>query len=63
MRPEEVMYLTHGQRIRSLGSFHGYMLSSAFGASIAASMATAYGMRRPMERLATADPEVAFLTS
>src|SRR5207237_1486691 len=29
--------------IRSLGSFHGYMLTSAFGASIAHSMATAYG--------------------
>src|SRR5438132_1079464 len=29
--------------IRSLGSFHGYMLTSAFGASIAASIATAYG--------------------
>ena len=29
--------------IRSLGSFHGNMLTSAFGASIAASMATAYG--------------------
>src|SRR5688500_5553425 len=28
---------------RSLGSFHGNMLTSAFGASIAASMATAYG--------------------
>src|SRR5258708_27766555 len=29
--------------IRSLGSFQGNMLTSAFGASIAASMATAYG--------------------
>src|SRR6185436_1806565 len=29
--------------IRSFGSFHGNMLTSAFGASIAASMATAYG--------------------
>src|SRR5439155_1079644 len=29
--------------IRSLGSFHGNMLTSAFGASIAASMAMAYG--------------------
>src|SRR4029077_17943839 len=29
--------------IRSLGSFHGNMLTSAFGASIAVSMATAYG--------------------
>src|SRR5207344_2624131 len=29
--------------IRSLGSFHGNMLTSALGASIAASMATAYG--------------------
>src|SRR5439155_11485874 len=29
--------------IRSLGSFHGYMLTSDFGASIAASIATAYG--------------------
>src|SRR5712671_3350101 len=29
--------------IRSLGSFHGKMLTSAFGASIAHSMATAYG--------------------
>ncbi len=28
---------------RSFGSFHGNMLTSAFGASIAASMATAYG--------------------
>ena len=26
---------------RSFGSYHGYMLTSAFGASIAASMATA----------------------
>src|SRR3984893_9394638 len=29
--------------IRSLGSFHGNMLTSAFGAIIAASIATAYG--------------------
>src|SRR4029434_2831839 len=29
--------------IRSLGSFQGNMLTSAFGASIAVSMATAYG--------------------
>src|SRR5207237_9052147 len=29
--------------IRSLGSFHGNTLTSAFGASIALSMATAYG--------------------
>src|SRR2546422_7649318 len=29
--------------IRSLGSFHGYMLTSAFGASIAHSIATLYG--------------------
>src|SRR5262249_26970251 len=29
--------------IRSFGSFHGNRLTSAFGASIAASMATAYG--------------------
>src|SRR5262249_58219307 len=29
--------------MRSLGSFHGNMLTSAFGASIAASMATSYG--------------------
>src|SRR5258705_315488 len=29
--------------ILSLGSFHGNMLTSAFGASIAASMATLYG--------------------
>src|SRR5262245_64416879 len=29
--------------IRSFGSFHGNMLTSAFGASIAASIATAYG--------------------
>ena len=29
--------------IRSFGSFHGYMLTSAFGASIAASMATLNG--------------------
>src|SRR3989454_11415502 len=31
------------QGIRSLGSFHGDMLTSAFGASTAHSMATAYG--------------------
>src|SRR6185295_6631766 len=29
--------------MRSLGSFHGNMLTSAFGASIAHSIATAYG--------------------
>src|SRR6185295_13006432 len=29
--------------IRSLGSFHGYMLTSAFGASMAHSIATLYG--------------------
>ena len=29
--------------MRSFGSFHGNMLTSAFGASIAASIATAYG--------------------
>src|SRR5437879_10735727 len=32
--------------IRSFGSFHGNMLTSAFGASIADSMATAYGCGR-----------------
>jgi len=35
------MDLAHRQRNPLLGSFHGNMLTSAFGASIAASMATA----------------------
>src|SRR5207244_5980053 len=40
-RKERIWRTARG--IRSLGSFHGNMLTSAFGASIAASMATAYG--------------------
>src|SRR5207247_863360 len=40
-RKEWIWRIARG--IRSLGSFHGNMLTSAFGASIAASMATAYG--------------------
>jgi hypothetical protein len=43
MRLEEGMNLAHRQGIRSLGSFQGNMLTSAFGASMANSMATAYG--------------------
>ena len=46
MRPQEGMDLAHRQGIRSLGSFHGNMLTSAFGASIAASMATVIGLGR-----------------
>jgi len=41
MRLEEGMDLAHRQGIRSLGSFQGNMLTSAFGASIALSMAAA----------------------
>src|SRR6202035_2867869 len=40
-RKERIWRTARG--IRSLGSFHGNMLTSAFGASIAHSMATAYG--------------------
>jgi hypothetical protein len=40
-RKERIWRTARG--IRSLGSFHGNMLTSAFGASIAASIATAYG--------------------
>src|SRR4026207_2249121 len=40
-RKERIWRTARG--IRSLGSFQGNMLTSAFGASIAASMATAYG--------------------
>src|ERR1700681_583498 len=40
-RKERIWRTARG--IRSLGSFHGKMLTSAFGASIAASIATAYG--------------------
>jgi hypothetical protein len=42
MRPKEGTYLAHRKGMRSLGSFHGNMLTSAFGANIAHSMATAY---------------------
>src|ERR1700704_6690543 len=41
LRNERICRTARG--IRSLGSFHGNMLTSAFGASMAASMATAYG--------------------
>ena len=41
--------LAYRRGIRSLGSFHGNMLTSAFGASIAASMATVR-MRRDVVR-------------
>jgi hypothetical protein len=42
MRAEEGTYLAHCQGNPLLGlPFHGNMLTSAFGASIAASMATA----------------------
>src|SRR6476619_3179160 len=40
-RKERIWRTARG--IRSLGSFHGKMLTSAVGASIAASMATEYG--------------------
>src|ERR1700726_5250799 len=40
-RKERIWRTARG--IRSLGSFHGNMLTSALGASIALSMATAYG--------------------
>src|SRR6266403_2391380 len=40
-RKERIWSIASG--IRSFGSFQGNMLTSAFGASIAASMATAYG--------------------
>jgi hypothetical protein len=41
MRLEEGMDLAHRQGNPLLGSFQGNMLTSAFGASIALSMATA----------------------
>src|SRR5215469_11543686 len=41
LRNECIWRIARG--IRSLGSFHGNMLTSALGASIAASIATAYG--------------------
>src|SRR5262249_705326 len=41
-RRNERMWRT-ASGMRSFGSFHGNMLTSAFGASIAASIATAYG--------------------
>src|SRR5581483_2109083 len=40
-RKERIWRTARG--MRSLGSFHGKMLTSALGASIAVSMATAYG--------------------
>ena len=40
-RKERICRTARG--IRSFGSFHGNMLTSAFGESIAASIATAYG--------------------
>ena len=41
MRAEERMNLAHGQRNSLLGFFQGNMLTSALGASIAHSIATA----------------------
>src|SRR3954467_13504230 len=43
MRAEERSYLAHRERNPLLGSFHRNILSSDFGASIAVSIATAYG--------------------